>query len=162
MKIIDIDVLKKEETLNLTQHPSSPEQVADGVVEPEDKEEVRELLTIDVSTLLSSHSPDSFLWDRACRLADCAAKSGHRTAMVGCMPALQPWLVEALFRAGVLPLFAVSDRVSQEQTLPDGSVKKVNIFKHLGWVPAHRRQRVETVKDPVRPRQGPTVPLPTN
>ena len=29
--------------------------------------------------------------------------------------------------------YAYSERVSKEETLPDGSVKKVNIFKFKGW-----------------------------
>ena len=160
MDIIDVDI---EKTLNLTQHNPTPEQIGDGVVEPENKTEIQALLTIDVKELLSSHSPDGILWDRAVQLAEIAAKSGHRTAMIGCMPALQPWLTEALFRAGVLPLFAVSDRVSEEKTLPDGSVRKVNVFRHLGWVPGHRRQCVTIQKDPVRCRvRDSVVPLPTN
>jgi hypothetical protein len=31
-------------------------------------------------------------------------------------------------------IFADSDRVSEDILQPDGSVKKVSIFKHKGWI----------------------------
>jgi hypothetical protein len=50
------------------------------------------------------------------------------------------WLMGPLTRKlkeeRYLPVYAFSVRESEEEILPDGSVKKVNIFKHKGFVPA--------------------------
>ena len=45
-------------------------------------------------------------------------------------------LEEALRYRGILPLYAFSRRESREETDPDGSVRKVAVFRHLGFYPA--------------------------
>jgi hypothetical protein len=45
-------------------------------------------------------------------------------------------LAVAIEEAGYQPLFAFSRRESEEQTLSDGSVRKIQVFKHLGFVEA--------------------------
>lgn len=43
-------------------------------------------------------------------------------------------LEDALANVGVQPVYAFSVRESVEQTQPDGSVRKINVFRHSGWV----------------------------
>jgi len=43
-------------------------------------------------------------------------------------------LENALLAKGVKPLYAFSLRVSEDQVQPDGSTKKVGVFRHAGWV----------------------------
>lgn len=115
--------------LNLTQHPTSPQQVEAGVVEPDNKPHVKQLLTFD-----SLPSPGQ-VKNRAQQLALAAARSGHRTAMIGGAPYLMASLEKALLANGITPVYAFSERRSKEVTDPKtGEVRKVNTFIHLGFV----------------------------
>ena len=114
--------------LNLTQHQATQEQVNAGVVEPADKQQVQKLLTFD--RLPSNHD----LVFSANELAKIASKSGCRRIMIGGAPFFMPVLEGALRREGLLTVYAFSERVSVEETLPDGSVRKTNVFKHVGFV----------------------------
>lgn len=66
---------------------------------------------------------------RACRPEAVGAK-----AMIGGAPYLMAPLERELMRRGVAPVYALSDRVSEEQAQPDGTVRKVNVFKHVGFL----------------------------
>ena len=55
-------------------------------------------------------------------------------AMIGGLPAMMRQLEDALTRVGVTPVYAVSERDSIEQMQADGSVRKVNVFRHVGFV----------------------------
>lgn len=57
-------------------------------------------------------------------------------AMVGGFPPLMSVLVPMLREHGCEPVVALSDRVTTEQTQPDGSVRKVSAFVHVGFHPA--------------------------
>ncbi|MEK7509560.1 MAG: hypothetical protein AAB605_02495 [Patescibacteria group bacterium] len=116
--------------LNLTQHAATPDQVQAGVVEPADKPAVSTLLTFDTA-------PDQGeLQRRASALAAMATNAGTPAAMIGGAPYLMAPLEKALREAGVKPVYSFSERRSSEQTQPDGSVRKVNVFVHVGWVEA--------------------------
>lgn len=120
---LDID-----EILNLTQHTATTEQVAAGVVEPQFKEAIQNLLTF-------NSKPDIFeIQDRAKALAAMAQVEGFKRAMIGGAPFFMSALERELLDAGITPLYAFSERVSDEQIQPDGSIKKINIFKHVGFV----------------------------
>lgn len=114
--------------LNLTQHQATQEQVNAGVVEPANKQQVQQLLTFD--RLPSNHE----LALRASELVKMASKSGCHRIMIGGAPFFMPVLEGALRREGLLTVYAFSERVSVEETLPDGSVRKTNVFKHIGFV----------------------------
>lgn len=58
------------------------------------------------------------------------------TAMVGGFPPLMVALVAMLRDNGCNPVVALSERVSQDETQPDGSVRKVNVFVHCGFAAA--------------------------
>jgi hypothetical protein len=112
--------------LNLTQHPASPEQVSAGVVEPQDKKAVQNLLTF--NTLPTRED----VFDRAVTLANMAV--GYDAAMIGGVGYLVTRLENALEVLGVKALHAFSVRESVEEVQPDGSTKKVMVFRHAGFV----------------------------
>jgi hypothetical protein len=119
--------------LNLTQHSATPEQIAAGVVDLTgwQREELARLLTFD------SLPGEDELTERAKRIA--ALASGHSTAsaaMIGGAPYLMAPLQYWLERHGITPVYAYSVRASEEQTQADGSVRKVNVFRHAGFVEA--------------------------
>ena len=115
---------------NLTQHPASAEQVSAGVVEPADKRAVGTVLTFDTA-------PDGAeLARRAAEFAAMAATAGASAAMIGGAPYFMAPLERALRAAGIKPVYSFSTRESVEQTRPDGSVQKVAVFRHTGWVEA--------------------------
>ena len=114
--------------LNLTQHIATVEQALAGVVEPADKEAVCGLLTFDNLPTATE------IAERAGRLAIIASESGCKAAMIGGAPFLMGALQETLSGFGVKPLFAFSVRESADQAQADGSVRKVAIFRHLGFV----------------------------
>lgn len=123
--------------LNLTQHPATTEQINAGVVDlpPHLRGQLTTLLTFDtlptkeqieiaaaqIATLAHGQCPEKF----------------RPQAMIGGAPWLMAPLEAALAEGqGILPIYAFSRRESVEQFQPDGSVKKINIFKHAGFVPA--------------------------
>lgn len=115
--------------LNLTQHNAAPDQLVAGVIEPADKGAVTALLTFE-------ELPDpEFIRERARALARIARDSGHKKAMIGGAPWFMPLLEGYLQMAGVEPVYAFSRRESVEQPQADGSTKKVNVFRHAGFVP---------------------------
>jgi len=54
--------------------------------------------------------------------------------MIGGAPYFMGALESALLEAGVEPVYAFSRRVSEEMIQPDGSVRKVGVFRHVGFV----------------------------
>ena len=118
--------------LNLTQHVATPEQVLAGVVEPKNKEAVQALLTFERLPTLPE------VQERAAKLAAIAASYDCAGVMIGGAPYLMAPLELALHDVGCggKVLYSFSERVSVEQSQPDGSVRKVQTFRHAGWVEA--------------------------
>ena len=117
--------------LNLTQHPATPDQVADGVIEPADKPAVSKLLTFDDPPAAGEMEA------RANALADIATSAGTDTAMIGGAPFFMSTLERVLKGHGIAPVHAFSRRESVEALDPKtGEVKKSQVFKHAGWVEA--------------------------
>ena len=137
--------------INLTQHPATEEQVQDGVLDLEGEAlvELKQALTFEVIP-----SPDE-IRDRAERIARLVVRkvmspeqywSKHDpyraihnagiAAMIGGAPYLMASLERALKEVGVEPLYAFSTRESVEEVQPDGSVRKVAVFRHAGWITA--------------------------
>lgn len=116
--------------LNLTQHTATADQIRAGVFEPSatDKKTIQGLLTFD-------NLPTSAQIKAAAeRLAEIATRCGAKSAMIGGAPWLSRPLEDALLVRGIKPAYAFSARVSQEEHLPDGSVRKVQVFVHQGFV----------------------------
>ncbi len=118
--------------LNLTQHSPSVEQTEAGVVDSVRSPEIKALLNF------TSLPTGEEIKARAAALAGIAEQflemAGGNSAMIGGAPYLMAPLENALMDRGIVPLYAYSERVSVEETLPDGSVKKTQVFKHLGFV----------------------------
>jgi len=121
--------------LNLTQHQCTSEQAAEGLlgITGEDLNSLRQLLTFE--TLPTKQEIEH----RARLIALLATrystiKNRVERAMIGGAPFLMSALEAALLDVGIEPFYAFSKRESFEETQLDGSVKKVNIFKHCGFV----------------------------
>jgi len=121
-------------TLNLTQHPATAEQLAVGVRDVADRAALSAMLTFD-----SLPSPLT-VWERALEVAALAAAElagetpGKRVAMIGGAPFLMAPLEAALRERQIAAVYAFSVRASSEETQPDGSVRKVAMFRHAGFV----------------------------
>lgn len=137
----------EQKILNLTQHAATPEQIEAGVFEPsaEDKKEIQKLLTFE--EIPTKEEIES----RAKELARIASKIfldveyveeyNHfqhnridRKAMIGGAPYLMGLLEAYLKHECVKPVYAFSKRESVDQPQPDGSVRKVQVFRHAGFV----------------------------
>lgn len=114
--------------LNLTQHGATPEQIEVGVYEPNDKSFVCTNLTFD-------EIPQLFdVKIRATVLAEYAQSMCATHVMIGGAPFLMSLLEAELLSCGIKPLYAFSKRESVDMLQDDGSVKKVAVFKHVGFV----------------------------
>lgn len=116
--------------INLTQHAATPEQVEAGVFDVTGDALIilKRRLTFDVLPTREN------ILHAAIALAYMAATNGATHAMIGGAPYLMAPLETTLKEIGVTPLYAFSVRESVEETLPDGSVRKTNVFKHGGFV----------------------------
>ena len=151
--------------LNLTQHNATPEQAKAGVGDPSpsmmglltikkevlvaDEELRAQILDARVESILSVlfRQLADLAVDRSIRGTE-AAREGRLMdawnigreplcqAMVGGAPYLTDRLVRRLKELGVEPVYALSERVSKEVAGPDGTVTKVQVFEHLGFIRA--------------------------
>ena len=146
---LDADMIggrEMKKIINLTQHNATPEQIAQGVVEPSPfmKERVRELLTFD-------EPPDpAEIIRRAEEFAALAYEivtaeydAETVTVMVGGAPFFISALERELMFRGMDPVYAFSMRESIDQAQEDGSVRKVAVFRHLGFVRPPRHEDFE-------------------
>ena len=152
--------------INLTQHAPTQEQTQAGVVDIDEARRTKlvHFLTVPGDTLtapsplreelLDSRAHSVFclltpeLAEGARRVAkqvldatsDMAAwnatKEDFLTVMVGGAPYLTDRLVRLFRSHGCRCVYALSERVSKEETMPDGSVKKTQVFQHIGFVDA--------------------------
>ena len=134
--------------LNLTQHDATPEQIEAGVtcgdITDAQELELRKLLnfeTLPTPTEVRQRAQQIAAYAaKTTTLVDYGGDSGLcvneplRFAMIGGAPFLIAPLEEALRRVGIVPLYAFSTRESVEQVQPDGSVRKVAVFRHQGFV----------------------------
>lgn len=116
--------------LNLTQHAATIDQINAGVVEPLDKEAVQSMLTFDYMPIRHD------ILVSANELAMIALDHGYKKALIGGAPYLMSALENALKAAGITPVYAFSVRDSVEESDGQGGVKKVNVFRHIGFVEA--------------------------
>ena len=114
--------------LNLTQHVATAEQVAAGVVEPTDKAAVQALLTFE--ELPTSDQ----VWAAANAITEIAVKSGASAVMIGGAPFFMGPLELSLTARGIRPLYAFSKREAADVPQSDGSVRKTQVFRHVGFV----------------------------
>lgn len=126
--------------LNLTQHPASPEQIACGVVDlpASERAALTQLLTVNALpskadvlnrcqgiAMLAVHN--GLGGDDGCDPHPVQAMIAGASWMISCLEG-------SLLDEGIEPVHAFSVRESQETTLADGSVMKMAVFKHVGFV----------------------------
>ena len=126
----------------MPQHHASAEQLAAGVVDLPAGHRALLTQSLTVDTLPTRQE----IADRCANIAALAVHNGiggdegddpHPTAaMIGGAPWMMRALEDALLDMGVTSVYAFSVRESVEQTAPDGSVRKVNVFRHAGFVDA--------------------------
>lgn len=115
--------------LNLTQHTSTPEQKAQGVVDLSGQD------IIDLKRHLTFNDLPTFkdLVRSSRQIALLAHKHGANTAMIGGAPFFMSVLEDELKLFKIQPVYAFSERVSEDIVNSDGSITKVTKFKHLGF-----------------------------
>ena len=136
-----------QKILNLTQHVATPEQIEACVFEPsdEDKKEIQKLLTFDeIPTVDVMNDRANALYEILDKIIP-ECRFGYtphskicgtltRCAMIGGAPYFMG-AIECVFKIhNVKCMYAFSKRESVDQVQPDGSVKKVAVFKHCGFV----------------------------
>ena len=127
--------------LNLTQYTATLEQKLAGVIDLPGylREEIVELITFE-----EIPSP-SEMEERATKVAQLYKRahfllSGNGMipmssfAIIDGAPYLQVFLERALWKIGVESLHAFLVKESVDQSQADGTVKKVAVFRHAGWV----------------------------
>ena len=120
--------MKKKEIYNLTQHEVSERQRQFQIVEIEDKEYIKSLLTFD-------HKPSqNEIECRAKGIAEYAEEIGARKVLIGGAPYLMSSLIEKLEEKGIIPYYAYSERKSVDEVLDDGRVVKHSIFDMTGLI----------------------------
>ena len=121
--------------LNLTQHPASPEQIEAGVMDLPTAERATLIDRLTVDSLPSRQEIEARCADIA-MLAALAFDAHPAQAMIGGAPWMMACLESALLDQGIAPVYAFSVRESVEQAQLDGSVRKINVFRHAGFVSA--------------------------
>jgi hypothetical protein len=118
---------------NATQHTATADQKDQGVVDlPEEaREKLCHLLTFEELPTAEVLRVRSTIIAGFVMAA--GAKPGDRV-MVGGAPFFMEELSHSLRSVGYQPVFAFSRRESVEKVMPDGSVQKVAVFRHLGFV----------------------------
>lgn len=114
--------------VNLTQHVATDRQVMEGVFNVNQDLGIASLLTF------NSAPSEQEMKERAEKLADIAAEAKAEAAMIGGAGYFMRPLEDALRARGIRPLYSFSERKSVEKHNPDGTVTKVNVFEHVGWV----------------------------
>lgn len=128
--------------LNLTQHAATPDQVAAGVIDvsAHERELLAQALTFEwVPDAREIHSRCELLAELA-STSDAWEPQDGAPAMARVMIGGAPWLMGPLAGYlqgyGLVPVFAFSRRVSMDQPGKDGTVQKVSVFQHEGFVHA--------------------------
>lgn len=123
--------------INVTQHPITNDQLNDlenrfkevAVINSEGDMFKKDL------TFMTIPSAEE-LTKRAKKIANDAHIMGVSYAIVAGAPYFMSALEKELFRLDIMPMYSFSERVSQETTETDGTVRKVNVFKHVGFIEA--------------------------
>jgi len=119
--------------LNMTQHAMTPDQIADGACEPTPEIKARIVALLTFTTLPAPAE----ITLRASSLARIAKEVGATGALIGGAPYLMGSLELALEFEGIEPLYSYTERRAVEEHQPDGSVKKSQVFAHVGFVRVH-------------------------
>lgn len=116
--------------INLTQHNLTQEQLKDAVeVGTDVRDEVIKLITF------SGLPTAGEIKNNASRLATICRDMHASHAVIGGAPYFMGSLEQALRKAGIVPLYAFTERVAVEVTNPEtGEVTKTSKFNFAGWI----------------------------
>jgi len=114
--------------LNLTQHEATDIQRDLGVVEPDNKDQVRNLLTFEEPPTSKE------MINRAKELAEICRKHDAGYAMIGGAGYFMGILETVLREEDVKSLHSFTKRVVWEEDNGDGTTTKKSQFVHTGWV----------------------------
>lgn len=127
--------------INATQHKPTQQQVDAGVYTSVDvskflnfesiptKEEMRSAASNIANTVLTEHVLQ-------CEANCIDPETQECRAMIGGAPFFMAILEAELKEHRIIPVYAFSERKSVEEVQPDGSVRKVSVFEHLGFIEA--------------------------
>ena len=120
-----------EPVISLTQHEPTPDQKAiiHNWVDLTDAEKayVKKNLTFRPQEV-SKYA----IMGRAAMLATLAKEKGAKYAHIGGAPYLMAHLEDCLKQAGIVPLYSLTERVTEERVI-DGEVVKTSVFKCVGF-----------------------------
>lgn len=124
--------------INITQHTIVEDQIKDlenrfkeiAVINPEGDMFKKDLTFVNMPSVEE-------LVKRARKIANDSHIVGASYAVVAGAPYFMAALEKELFRLNIVPMYSFSERVSQETKEADGSVRKVNVFKHVGFIEAN-------------------------
>ncbi len=127
--------------LNLTQHPATPEQTTAGVVDLPANQRSALIDALTVEVLPSREAIEArcdFIGELACQngFSNDDDDPHPAQAMIGGAPWMMRAMEDALIARAIEPVYAFSVRESIEQVKADGSVQKINVFRHAGFVQA--------------------------
>ena len=120
--------------LNMTQHVATPDQIAAGVVQPDeaDHQRVKDLITFEeipsLEELKRRARTFAALADELTKRYECHA------VMIGGAPYFATEQERALWYACIRHCYAFSKRVSVEKVNDDGTLTKTQVFKHAGFI----------------------------
>lgn len=120
--------------LNLTQHPATSEQITAGVVDLSDDRLAVLKALLNFGELPTRSEINDVAQDIAMLAMFCFEPADQKQAMIGGAPFLMGALESALLERSIVPVYAFSKRDSVEEVQEDGSVKKINVFRHAGFI----------------------------
>lgn len=122
--------------INLTQHQPTAEQVTAGVVNL--RRDLLESLNLCLNFEASYDKTNLELSAKSiiALLFHNGSSGVGQQVMVGGMPSFMPILEKTLLQAGFRVLYAKTDRISEDQPQSDGTVRKISVFKHIGFYEA--------------------------
>lgn len=120
-----------EPVINLTQHEPTPDQKAiiHNWVDLSDAEKayIKKNLTFRPQEVTKY-----VIIGRAAMLATLAKEKGAKYAHIGGAPYLMAHLEDCLKQAGIVPLYSLTERVTEEKMV-NGEVTKTSVFKCAGF-----------------------------
>lgn len=120
-----------EPVINLTQHEPTDDQKAiiHNWIDLSDAEKayVKKNLTFRPQEVTKY-----VIIGRAAMLATLAKEKGAKYAHIGGAPYLMAHLEDCLKQAGIVPLYSLTERVTEERVI-DGEVVKTSVFKCAGF-----------------------------
>ena len=120
-----------EPVINLTQHEPTPDQKAiiHNWVDLTDAEKASVKKNL---TFRPQEVTKYVIRGRAAMLARLAKEKGAKYAHIGGAPYLMAHLEDCLKQAGIVPLYSLTERVTEEKMV-NGEVTKTSVFKCAGF-----------------------------